>query len=149
MYREALEAALVCMRIRQTSGLILLLALLLTPAVARGEEPEPDPPPAEDPGPDWFRDLADAAERGAIDPELAQQLESGEPVTALAVLDGTDVLEAYGDGGERGVAASAGAGRQAARAASRTRSTSRSCAPTASSRCCSCTCATRSRRSPS
>ena len=93
------------MSIRRTSCLILLLALLLTPDVARGEEPKPVPRPAEEQGPDWFRDLADAAERGAIDPELVKQLEGGEPVTAFAVLDGTDVLEAYGDGGRRGVAA--------------------------------------------
>ncbi|MGH9133398.1 MAG: S8 family peptidase, partial [Ilumatobacteraceae bacterium] len=94
------------MSIRRTSGLILLLVLLLlTPTVARGEEPNPVPRPAEEHGPDWFRDLADAAERGAIDPELVKPLEGGEPVTAFAVLDGTDVLEAYGDGGRRGVAA--------------------------------------------
>ena len=93
-----------CMSFRRTSCLILLL-VLLTPAVARGEELKPVPLPAEEQGPDWFRDLADAAERGAIDPELVKPLEGGEPVTAFAVLDGTDVVEAFGDGGRRGVAA--------------------------------------------
>ena len=93
------------MNIRRASGLILLLALLLAPTVARGAELEPDPRRADEREPDRFRDLADAVERGAIDPELVQQLESGEPVTALAVLDGADVIEAYGDGGRRGVAA--------------------------------------------
>ena len=110
------EVALLCMSFRRTSCLILLLVLLLvTPAVARGEELKPVPRPAEEQGPDWFRDLADAAERGAIDPELVKRLEGGEPVTAFAVLDGTDVVEAYGDGGRRGVVGSAGAGRKAAR----------------------------------
>ena len=143
------EVALMCMSIRRTSCLILMLVLLLvTPAVARGEELKPVPRPAEEQGPDWFRDLADAAERGAIDPELVKRLEGGEPVIAFAILDGTDVVEAYGDGGRRGVAAARRWSKSCA-PASRTRSTSRSCAPTESSPCCSCSCVTRSRRSRS
>ena len=121
-----------CMSFRRTSCLILLL-VLLTPAVARGEELKPVPLPAEEQGPDWFRDLADAAEHGAIDAELVKPLEGGEPVTAFAVLDGTDVVEAFGDGSG---AASRQRGRwsEGGAPASRTRSVSRSCTPTASSR---------------
>jgi subtilisin family serine protease len=90
---------------RLSSFMILLPALLLTPAVSRLEEPRPVPRPVEERKLDGFRDLADAGKRGAIDRELIKQLEGGKPVSAFAVLEGTDVLEAYGDGGKRGVAA--------------------------------------------
>lgn len=88
---------------RRALRVILLIGLLLSVAcasAARGDEREP----VKDAGPDWFRELDDAAARGAIDPVLAKRLDGGEPVTAFAVLDPTDVLAAYGDGSRRGIA---------------------------------------------
>ena len=45
-----------------------------------------------------YKSLAQAAEAGAVDPELVPLLQAGKPVDLFAVLDGRAVLDAYGDG---------------------------------------------------